>query len=146
MNAEEVKRYNELSKREFEKSSMFDVLKFDASISAEDKWGVLFPFFLFIAGMSVPFFTDEIFAMWFALVPFYVYSFFAVCVDNDNIRSKAVETMAAVCGASMILAFIRFFILSDLSTSFAAIALMGVFNIPASLSSTIGLYFLKDVF
>lgn len=146
MNAEEVKRYNELSKREFEKSSVFDVLEFNAPASVEDKWGVFFPFFLFTAGMSVPFFTDEIYAMWFALVPFYAYSFFAVCVDNDNIRSKAVETMAAVCGASIILAFIRFFILSDLSTSFATITLMGVFNIPASLSSAIGLYFLKDVF
>ena len=146
MNAEEVKRYNELSKREFEKSSVFDVLEFNAPASVEDKWGVFFPFFLFIAGMSVPFFTDEIYAMWFALVPFYAYSFFAVCIDNYKIREKAVETMAAVCGASIVLTLIRYYLLSDMDSDFATMTLMGVFNVPASLSSAIGLYFLKDIF
>ena len=146
MTPEEIKKYNEQSKREFEKSSVFDVFKYNEPLPGVVKWGLFFPLFLFIAGISVPFFTDELYAMWFALVPFYAYSYFAVCVNNEKIREKVVETMAAVCGASIILALIRGYFLSDMDTNFATTTLMGLFNIPASFASTIGLYFLKDVF
>ena len=88
MTPEEIKKYNERSKREFAKSSLFDVLKYNEPLPSEVKWGMFFPLFLFIAGISVPFFTDELYAMWFALVPFYAYSYFAVCVNNEKLEKR----------------------------------------------------------
>ena len=55
MTPEEIKKYNEQSKREFEKSSVFDVFKYNEPLPGVVKWGLFFPLFLFIAGISVPF-------------------------------------------------------------------------------------------
>lgn len=77
MTPEEIKKYNERSKREFEKSSVFEVLKYNEPLPREVKWGLFFPLFLFIAEISVLFFTDEFYAMLFALVPFYAFCAFS---------------------------------------------------------------------
>ena len=138
MTPEEIKYYNELSKKEFENFSLFG--------TNENKWGFFFPMLLFIAGMSVPFFTNELYAMWFALVPFYGFVYTVVCGSkNEKMREKAVETVAFVWVLSWILALIRWFGLSDLETSFATVTLMGVFNVPASFSSMIVLYLARYI-
>lgn len=138
MTPEDVKCYNELSKKEFENYSLFG--------SNENKWGFFFPLFLFIAGMSVPFFTEELYAMWFALVPFYGFVYFAICGSkNENLKKNVVGTVAFVWVLSWILALVRWFVLNDLDTPFATVTLMGVFNVPASFSSMIVLYLARCI-
>ncbi len=138
MTPEDVKCYNELSKKGFENYSLFG--------SNENKWGFFFPLFLFIAGMSVPFFTEELYAMWFALVPFYVYSFAVVSwAKNEKLRDSIVKSMAFIWFISLVLAIIRWFVLNDMNTNFSTVTLMGVFNVPASFSCALVFYLGKDI-
>lgn len=143
MTPEEIKKYNERSKREFEKSSVFDAFKYNEPMPREVKWGILFPLFLFIDGISVPFFTDEIYVMWFALVPFYAYSFVVALVgcENEELSDNIVGAMAGVFMLSVLLAIIHCFVLSDMESNLATATLMGMFNIPMSFASMWALYF-----
>lgn len=134
MTQEEIKEYNEKSRREFEKFSVFSSF-FE---SKEQKWGVFFPWLLFVSGMSVPFFTDELYAMWFALVPFYAYCFSIVAASkNDDLKKSVVDVVASTCGLCIILMVIRLFVIPDSESSFAIMTKMAMFNVPGSFSSTI---------
>lgn len=122
MTQEEIKEYNERSRKEFEMSG---------KVGKNDLFGFVIPLFLFFAGMSVPFFTDEILVMWFALVPFYVYTVFYGHGD-DNRTDCTLSVTAFVFCISLVLTALRWFVLSDMETNFATVTLMAFFNLPCS--------------
>lgn len=129
MTQEEIKEYNERSKKEFES---FHISLFE---SKEDKWGLFIPLFLFFAGMSVPFFTDRALYMWFALVPFYLYDFtiMGVASISDEIKKNASGVMAITFGVSLILTICWASFMDDSYGPLNSIALMGVFNLVPSI-------------
>ena len=95
MTQEEIKEYNEKSRREFEMSG---------KVVKNDLFGFVIPLFLFFAGMSVPFFTDEILVMWFALVPFYVYTEFYGHGDDKRTDCMLSVTAFVFCISLALLA------------------------------------------
>lgn len=63
MTPEEIKEYNERSRKEFEK------------IKRNTSLGLVVPFVLYFGGVLTPFVIDDVLVWFFSLVPFYVYLF-----------------------------------------------------------------------
>lgn len=111
MTQEEIKEYNERSRKEFEMSGM------DVSL------GLVVPLVLFVGGVLTPFFTDDILVWMMSLVPFYVFlfvviTFFRGCVSRN------------VLGVSTLTTFLGFLL-------FVVSILFGRFN--GSLGSSVGI-------
>lgn len=66
MTPEEIKEYNEKSRREFEKFKL---------VNKNDLFGFVVPFVLYFGGVLTPFVIDDVLVWFFSLVPFYVYLF-----------------------------------------------------------------------
>ena len=115
----------------------------EVKMNNKDKWGIFVPLLLFVAGMSIPFFTDNRYAMLFALLPFYAYSYIASLFGskNEDLCENIAGTMAFVFVLSAVFAVVHCFVLSDMSSSIAKSTLMGMINVPVSFSSMLILYF-----
>ncbi len=138
MTQEEIKEYNERSKKEFESDPV--------GLDKDTVYGILVPLILFVCGILVPYFTDEILPMWFALVPFYGYCLtIAGGFGSDGMRDNIVGTMSLVFVVSLIFFIIRMFVLNDLETNFATMTLMCEFNTPASFASVIIFAIFKNI-
>lgn len=138
MTPKEIKEYNERSKKEFESNPDY--------LDKDTIYGIIIPLLLFICGILVPFFTDEILPMWFALVPFYGFCItIAGGFGSDGMRENIIGTMALVFFISLVFSIIRMFVLSDFETSFATMTLMCEFNTPASFASIIIYVIFKNI-
>lgn len=128
MTQEEIKEYNERSRKEFEMSG---------KVGKNDLFGFVIPLFLFFAGMSVPFFTDRTVVMWFALVPFYSYHMTIVNIESlpDEMKRNDILSVGFTFVVSLILAVCWATFMNDTDGPFGSVVIMGICNLVPSFAS-----------
>lgn len=81
MTQEEIKEYNERSRKEFEMSGK--------GVSV----GFVVPLLLFFGGMITPFLTKDFFVLALSLVPFYVYVFVVFSVFSGELSKNVLSSL-----------------------------------------------------
>lgn len=128
MTPEEIKEYNERSKKEFEKFKL---------VNKNDLFGFVVPLFLFFAGMAVPFFTDRTVVMWFALAPFYSYHMTIVNIESlpDEMKRNDIISMGVTFVISLLLTACWATFMDNTDGPLGSVVIMGICNVIPSFAS-----------
>lgn len=121
MTPEEIKEYNENSRKEFERGNINGYL------------GYLIPFILFWIGMLTPVFTDNVLVWTFSLVPFYAYSFILAAAYSNDKTDESVIAPASLSFVTSVCLAILLFIVPENWTTINTICTMGFVNVFGSL-------------